>query len=363
MLVLVFAKFGCVFCLCFFVCVCVCVFFVFWFVCFFVVDLLTCATSISHLAFITQRSNIGSNDGWFGGPGSSDHQTESYCVPPNAKLMVDCPLPPVNFTANFACEQDKTSPCLFNITADPCEHRDLSTTMPDVLKTLTARLQQFRDAAVSSNTAHPNPDGGGCPYTTTDLNVRTTMPCPDNGTKPHPAPAPPSPSPAGQFALENWDSRCLVLNSEGLVLADCGAGTAAFIWSSGADGAGAGSTGVAATRGVSANDAARPPAASSSASTATSSIVKYGNQCLKIFESSDSGANVEDGGGDCGTWTRLHVGVCRGDGNDFTFDEKGGLLKSNHCALKCVAANSDGMVELTVCTAVNAEGWTEAKKP
>ena len=54
-----------------------------------------------------------------------DTKSGSYCVPDGAadKLMVQCPPPPANITEGFACEQDKTSPCLFNITADPCVSR------------------------------------------------------------------------------------------------------------------------------------------------------------------------------------------------------------------------------------------------
>ena len=274
--------------------------------------------------------------------GSSDDKTASYCVPPDAKLMVQCPLPPANFTQGFACEHDKTLPCLFNVTADPCEQHDLSATFPDVLKALTTRLQQFRDAAVDSNAAHPNPDGPKCPYTTTDLNVKTTMPCPDNGTKPHPPVPPPSPSPPpvqGQFALEQKtafgdvktaQARCLLLNAGagGLRMGDCGTGPRAnsIIWSTGA-----------------------------AAAAASTAVVKYGTSCLKVYEES-----VRDGNSsDCGSWSQLHVGICRGDSNNFTFDAASGTLKSNMCNLKCVTSNADGAVELALCTAPNAAGWGE----
>ena len=79
---------------------------------------------------------IGSNDGWFGGPGSSDANTSGYSLPTGSSSQpwtVACKPPPASFTANFACEGASGSEkrdamefaCLFNVkegTSTPSVH-------------------------------------------------------------------------------------------------------------------------------------------------------------------------------------------------------------------------------------------------
>lgn len=270
-------------------------------------------------------SSIGSNDGWYGGQGSSDPRHDAYCMLPGdaAKLYVQCPPPPADLKKGFACEQDKVSACLFNISADPCEHVDLSTTMPDQLKAMQARLSAFRATSVESGTAHPNPDSKGCPYVTEVNGAKVQMPCNNNGTRPFPPappgppaphPAPPGPTPTDAFKLAHG-GKCL---GGGLTMMPC-TGPGVKIWENGTD-----------TDGVSA--------------------LKDGEACLKIFESSTT---ATDRG--CTTWTQLHLGVCRSDGNSITLTEAG-TLASDLCQGKCVVVNP-GMSRVSLGSCAGADGW------
>jgi hypothetical protein len=133
-------------------------------------------------------SAIHSNDGWYGGPGSSDPNTDSYAVDAAdvAKLTVKCPPPPANYSAAFPCVQndDKTHFCLFDLDADPCEHHDISTSQPAILQKLVERLKDYQKTAVESkDDPHRNPDPG-CPKTVANVgpdNQGTMFVCPDPG--------------------------------------------------------------------------------------------------------------------------------------------------------------------------------------
>jgi arylsulfatase A-like enzyme len=119
-------------------------------------------------------SRVESNDGWYGGPGSSDpHYEGAYTLPTGAKTQpwsVHCPPPPADIEAGFACErrkkgQTKKSACLFDVKNDPCEHRDLSQDpkYKDILDKLWNRLSDFRPIAVDSRAATKSPDPPSCP--------------------------------------------------------------------------------------------------------------------------------------------------------------------------------------------------------
>ena len=266
-------------------------------------------------------SSIGSNDGWYGGQGSSDPKHDAYCMLPGdaAKLYVQCPPPPADLKRGFACEQDTTSACVFNISADPCEHVDLSATMPDQLKALQAQLSAFRATSVDSSTAHPNPDGPGCPYVTEVNGAKVWMPCDNNGTRPFPPappgprPAPPGPAPVDAFKLVHGDGKCL---GDTLKMTAC-TGPGAKVWENGTD--------------------------------ADAAVLKDGTECLKIFEASATAA-VRG----CAIWTQLHLGVCRSDGNSIGLT--GGTLASAMCPGKCVVVDpGTGKVSLGSCA--GADRW------
>jgi hypothetical protein len=118
-------------------------------------------------------SHLGTNDGWYGGPTSSDSKTGAYGVSigkADEGWVVKCPPPPQNVTDGFACEQAKGAgadqpefTCLFNIAEDPCEMTDLSGSQPQRLKEMLARLDAFRATSVVSTVATANPDGHACP--------------------------------------------------------------------------------------------------------------------------------------------------------------------------------------------------------
>ncbi len=76
-------------------------------------------------------TRLGSNDGWFGGPNSSDPVTDGYALPKGQKTQpwtIQCKTPPASITEGFPCERKmgkgadkKEFACLFNIRDDPCE--------------------------------------------------------------------------------------------------------------------------------------------------------------------------------------------------------------------------------------------------
>ena len=86
--------------------------------------------------------------------------------------------------------------------------------------------------------------------------------------------------------------------------------------------------------------------------------VALGAVAVAVDGDSD-GEVVGSADGDCGSWSQLHVGVCRSDSNDFTYDKASGTLKSNLCPLKCVGSGASGSVALVLCSAAGAGGWAE----
>ena len=48
----------------------------------------------------------------------------------------------------FALCQVNRSPCLYNITDDPCEYRNLAATMTDIVATLQEKLQEYQESMV-----------------------------------------------------------------------------------------------------------------------------------------------------------------------------------------------------------------------
>lgn len=66
------------------------------------------------------------------------------------RFSVQCSEPPTIFN----CTHDK--PCLFNITADPCEHMNLAEQLPQQLAALQTRLAQYRKTTVLSFNNYPH---------------------------------------------------------------------------------------------------------------------------------------------------------------------------------------------------------------
>lgn len=77
--------------------------------------------------------------------------------------VVQCGAIPPNVTTN--CKPAK-APCLFNVTADPCEYHNLADKHPDILKSLLTRLDQYEAGMVAPRNkdedpaAYPSKHGG-----------------------------------------------------------------------------------------------------------------------------------------------------------------------------------------------------------
>lgn len=290
------------------------------------------------------------HDGWYGGPGGTDFNTTgSYCynasnhdaVPPDSVSRVGratfpptvvCPPPPASFTKGFACEADKTSPCLFNVSADPCEHVDLSqdAQYKAVLSTLMARLQEYRDTAVISTAAHPNPDGRSCPYIARALAadgapMQAWMPCNNDGSLPLPpwGPTPtPTPAPGSGAALKHLaTAQCLGAE---LTMVACD-GAASRVWHTGKSGALEVST----------------------------------TQLLKVLEQKSTS-------GSCATWTTLHLGPKRDSdaANSFTLasiDGEATTVKSGECSGQCLGLNGTTAALAECDGGAGTDGWSLVK--
>eukprot|EP00942_MAST-04A_sp_MAST-4A-sp1_P010230 g10230.t1 len=122
----------------------------------------------------SKGSEVETNDGWYGGEGSSDPNIEgAYSLPTGKNTQpytVKCPPPPSSVMKGFACEKGKKGAqtvdhaCLFNIKDDPCEHHDLSQTEghKEILMEMWNELSKFRKIAVDSSITK-SPDGPNCP--------------------------------------------------------------------------------------------------------------------------------------------------------------------------------------------------------
>jgi len=84
--------------------------------------------------------------GWYPPPG----RTVFY-----ANFTVKCPPPPQSLDA---CSVDE--PCLFNISADPCEHKNLAKDQPELVSSMAVTISEYRQHAILPwlNFVHKNPD-------------------------------------------------------------------------------------------------------------------------------------------------------------------------------------------------------------
>lgn len=81
-------------------------------------------------------TNPQEENGWYPPPGQD---------PSKVTYLINCPPTP---SKQPDPEQCHTKFCLFNITADPCEHEDMSDKYPDIVQQLEARLAEFQATAV-----------------------------------------------------------------------------------------------------------------------------------------------------------------------------------------------------------------------
>jgi arylsulfatase A-like enzyme len=74
-------------------------------------------------------------------------------------LVVDCGPQPKNASANCRPWQ---APCLYNVTADPCEYHNLAAAQPDIVKLLRDRLFEYEKSA--KRPLNKPVDDAGLPY-------------------------------------------------------------------------------------------------------------------------------------------------------------------------------------------------------
>lgn len=70
--------------------------------------------------------------------------------------VVHCSAVPPNASVN--CQPDKV-PCLFNITADPCEYNNLAQMYPETVQALESRLTYYETTMVTPRNKHQDPKG------------------------------------------------------------------------------------------------------------------------------------------------------------------------------------------------------------
>jgi arylsulfatase A-like enzyme len=118
------------------------------------------ALRVGKYKLITEKGPM-----WHGPP--NDLWYDSGSNPAQYEHTVTCGPAPAS-TAKDYCHPDKL-PCLFDVEADPCEYKDLSKALPDVVASLTARLAAFQATAVpkefhqlnGTNCTSPTPPKGG----------------------------------------------------------------------------------------------------------------------------------------------------------------------------------------------------------
>ena len=77
-------------------------------------------------------------------------------APRGEAVVVECGQRPANASTN--CDRHK-APCLFNITADPCEFNNLADRFPAIVTSLLARLEQYNKTSVPPRNLPVDPKG------------------------------------------------------------------------------------------------------------------------------------------------------------------------------------------------------------
>jgi len=110
-------------------------------------------------------------DGWYPPPGFEDESLHQNITQPNLFQDAQVKCGPVPSVVPH-CGGKGYSPCLFNITADPCEYVDLSDKYPDIYDMMTRRLAWYQKGMVkprrdTSTDPEANPkrhDGSWIPW-------------------------------------------------------------------------------------------------------------------------------------------------------------------------------------------------------
>jgi len=87
-------------------------------------------------------------DGWYPPPGFEDESLHQNITQPNLFQDAQVKCGPVPSVVPH-CGGKGYSPCLFNITADPCEYVDLSDKYPDIYDMMLKRLEEHHMTMVT----------------------------------------------------------------------------------------------------------------------------------------------------------------------------------------------------------------------
>ena len=63
-------------------------------------------------------------------------------------LTVKCSKPPTDISDNICNEDFPHNPCLYNISADPCEHYNVAAKFPDIVHSMTKRMKELKKSTV-----------------------------------------------------------------------------------------------------------------------------------------------------------------------------------------------------------------------
>ena len=103
-------------------------------------DLKTHALRQGDFKIIWNANLMYGNNWWYLPPGKAWNYSDS--------LTIKCSEPPKDISDNI-CDQDfPRSPCLYNISADPCEHHNLASKFPKIVKAMTSRMSALKRSTV-----------------------------------------------------------------------------------------------------------------------------------------------------------------------------------------------------------------------
>ncbi len=111
--------------------------------------------------------------GWYPPPGKAwDY----------ANFTVKCPKPPSDTAgrAGGACDS-AAAPCLFNLTADPCEHNNVASEHPGIVASMQARIQELKATTVLTWVNFEKSDAASDPSNFGPTTPITPDPQPDEG--------------------------------------------------------------------------------------------------------------------------------------------------------------------------------------
>eukprot|EP00943_MAST-04B_sp_MAST-4B-sp1_P008914 g8914.t1 len=95
----------------------------------------THAIRVGDMKLVWSPNLLYNNNLWYFPPGSKEYD-----------YTIKCGKPPSDISDNL-CE-DENSPCLYNITADPCEYVNLAAKLPNYVQLLKAKINEYKKTTV-----------------------------------------------------------------------------------------------------------------------------------------------------------------------------------------------------------------------